>query len=124
MDVAITWTSRARRFYGALLSYLKEQPFSHPQARDREIHDSIEKLRRAPCKCAVAHVRAGRQFRRMVVKCRFLVYYVYFPPRGPKGRGRISIRAVKHAARRQPFAGVREPESVQYGARVPLIEPS
>ncbi|MEJ1965988.1 MAG: hypothetical protein WDO56_32330 [Gammaproteobacteria bacterium] len=73
-----------------------------------EIEASIEKLRFFPFRCPVVCQRGGRPVRRLVVNERFLVYYMYFASRDVASPGRISIRAVSHAARRNPLSGVRE----------------
>jgi hypothetical protein len=76
--------------------------------RERQIEEAIESLRHAPLRCEVAGVRDGLTFRRLTVVGRFLVYYVYTPPRGMTSAGTISIRAVRHAATQNPFLAVRE----------------
>jgi hypothetical protein len=77
-------------------------------ARRAEIEEAIESLRCAPLRCPVIGVRDRKTFRRMTVGNRFFVFYLYSPPRGAVSSGKLSIRAVKHAAMESPFLGVRE----------------
>jgi plasmid stabilization system protein ParE len=111
---SITWTRAARHSFRELLAYLKAQEYSDPAARAREIIAAVKRLADWPCLGLVTQVRRGKTFRRLVIGKRFLVYYIYFPPRSAGQQGRVSIRAVKHGARRQPFAGVREPIPAAY----------
>jgi hypothetical protein len=53
-------------------------------------------------------VKGRLTFRQLSVAGRFVVYYVYMPPRGTRSGGTISIRSVKHAASQNPFLDVRE----------------
>lgn len=60
----------------------------------------------------------GESIRCLVVKGRFLVYYIYYPPSASYPAGVLSIRAIKHSAMEDPAAGVREPKEGTYAATV------
>lgn len=47
----------------------------------------------------------GESIRCLVVKGRFLVYYIYYPPSASYPAGVQSIRAIKHSAMEDPAAG-------------------
>jgi plasmid stabilization system protein ParE len=107
--VSITWTRAAVRSLSRVLAFLATEPHANPVARVEEILRAIEDLRYVPQSRPVQRIRNGRVFRRLVVHGRFIVFYVWFPPPRGTGGARVSIRAVKHGACREPFAGVREP---------------
>jgi hypothetical protein len=104
----VIWRLTATRTMNALLSFLEENGFGDPAARREQIEAAVESLRYSPLRCAVFAVVDGLAIRRLIVDGRFFVYYVYFAPRGMSSGGRISVRAVKHAASQDPFLGVRE----------------
>jgi plasmid stabilization system protein ParE len=103
----LRWTREARRSFNKLVRFFKES-FSDFRARGREIEESIEELRFAPLSCPVARVQEDLAFRKLVVKGRFVVYYLYIPPRKAEPQGVVWIRGVKHGAEQRPFLGVRE----------------
>ena len=113
----ITWTSGARPSFMELIAYLRTHEYGDPASRASEIILAIEKLEYSPRRCPVVRTRCGKSFRCLVVARRFLVYYIYFASRSVREAGRVSIRAVKHGARRRPFAGVREPELEEWRQR-------
>jgi plasmid stabilization system protein ParE len=104
----VTWRRTAKRSLRALLDFVGTHPFGDARVRERRIEEAIELLRYTPLRGEVVVVRDGLTFRRLTVVGRFLVYYIYTPPRGATYCGTISIRAVKHAASQNPFLGVRE----------------
>ncbi len=104
----VAWRHDARRSLAALLDFLEARGFSDTEARRLRIEQAIESLRYSPLRCQVVGVTGRLRFRQLVVDSRFLVYYVYTPPRGMASGGRISIRSVKHAASENPFLDVRE----------------
>lgn len=115
MEAIVEWTAGARRSYSQLLLHIDSYAYGNREARAQEIHKAIQLIRYAPYSGRVLHRMWGKEFRRRVtVKGRFLVYYLYDPPSDPVGRGLISIRGVKHASEKQPFAGVREPQGPRY----------
>jgi hypothetical protein len=104
----VAWRRTARRSLAALLDFLKANARGDPEACRLQIEEAIESLRYSPLRCVIAGVKFGRTFRRLLVDGRFLVYYLYTPPRGMASGGTISIRSVKHAASQNPFLDVRE----------------
>lgn len=104
----VSWTADADRSFEELISYLRKTKYSEPDGVAEDIHRAVEGLRNFPEKYAVVQVRGARRFRRLIVRERFIVYYLYFSALVAGQPGRISIRAVRHGARRRPFAGVRE----------------
>ena len=104
----VIWSRDAKESMKALMAFLRVNKWASPRARRKEIEDTIELLRHTPLRCSVEEVKDGLIFRRLVVRERFYVYYVYIPPRGMTSGGTISIRSIKHAAREYPFLGVRE----------------
>jgi len=103
----IQWTPAAERSLDELVAYLGRWPHSDPEAQELEIEAAVESLRHAPSMCPILAIKRGRAFRRLVVSERFLVYYIYFQPRGGRN-GVISVRAIRHGSRLDPFRGVRE----------------
>jgi plasmid stabilization system protein ParE len=111
MIIPVVWTVGARQSFLELLAYLAQQPQEKTIARARDILYAIAMLTRAPTMCPVRHRCNGKAFRRLVVRDRFLVYYIYFPSSRSTPYGKVSIRGVKHGARRRPFGGVRDKSS-------------
>jgi hypothetical protein len=105
-----TWTAHGRRSFENLFRYMSSLEGVDPDSWAEKVMAALEKIRFFPLRCAVACIRDGRPIRRLVVEEQTLVYYVYFLPRSADQRGRISVRAVHHAAKRNPLAGVRETE--------------
>jgi len=106
-EVTIRWTMQATDSVAELLSYIGAQPYGDSLARAREIYKSVWLLRDHPEIGPVSHIRYQKQYRKLVVEDRFHVYYIYYPP-NDRRKGIVSIRAVRHAALKNPFAGVRE----------------
>lgn len=106
--VPITWTRNARRLFAELVAYLQVTPYSFPADRSRDILKASEELAYLPRRYPVRYIRNGKEFRRIIVKSRFFLYYIYFPPRAAGDPGRVSIRGVRHAARKRPFATIRD----------------
>ena len=104
----VIWRYAAKRSMRMLTDFLEESARGNSGARRKDIENAVESLRHAPLRCEVVGTRNGLTFRRLVVRNRFFVYYVYSPPRGMSSGGTISIRSVKHAAAENPFRGVRE----------------
>jgi plasmid stabilization system protein ParE len=104
----LSWTRAGKRSLKQLLRYLETTEYGDPVARVREIAQVVRKLTYLPSRYPVIRVRNGKAIRRVVVSGRFLVFYIHFPPRGVEQPGRVSIRAVKHGARKNPLAGVRD----------------
>lgn len=104
----VTWRRAATRSFRALLDFVGSNVHGDVRLRERQIKEAIELLRHAPLRCEVAGVREGLTFRRLAVVGRYLIYYIYTPPRGMASGGTISIRALKHAASQNPFLDVRE----------------
>jgi len=113
-EADIKWTRRARLSFVELLAHFRSHEYGDPIARGREILAAVKRLRYAPARCQVMHIRRGTEFRRLIVSRRFFVYYIYFPPDTTRTRGVVSVRSVKHGAQRRPFAGVREPAPAEY----------
>jgi hypothetical protein len=90
------------------MAFLKAKGVNDPVACRRQIEEAIEALRHSPLRCQVAGMKGRLTFRQLVVDRRFLVFYVYAPPRGMNSGGTLSIRSVKHAASQNPFLDVRE----------------
>lgn len=104
----IIWRHAAKRSMRMLMDFLEANARGDAKARRKEIEDSVGSLRHTPLRCEVVATRDGLTIRRLVVRNRFFVYYVYSPPRGMTSGGTISIRSVKHAAGQNPFLDVRE----------------
>ncbi len=111
-EAAVGWTIEGLRSFVQLLRYLQENEY-HWIGLRRDILAAVNALRYAPLRCRVERVRRGRVYRRLIVRRRYLVYYIYFPPTETQPRGRVSIRAVKHGAKRRPFCGVRDDSSTR-----------
>jgi hypothetical protein len=103
-----TWTAHGKRSFAELAEFMDPLALGGEGVWTEKVIAALDKLRFFPLRCPVVCVRGGRSIRRLVVDEHVLVYYVYFAPRGGGRPGRISIRAVNHAARRNPLAGVRE----------------
>lgn len=104
----LIWRRDAKRSLKTLMGFLKENARCDSRARRKEIEEAVESLRHSPMRCPVVEMKDGLTYRRLVVRERYFVYYIYTPPRGIASGGTISIRSVKHAAAQQPFLGVRE----------------
>ncbi len=104
----VIWRRAAKRSMRMLADFLEATGRGNSRARRKEIEDTVESLRYAPLRCEVVGTRNGLTFRRLVVRNRFFVYYVYSPPRGMSSGGTISVRSIKHAASQNPFLDVRE----------------
>jgi plasmid stabilization system protein ParE len=104
----VIWSRDAKVSMKALMRVLRTNAWANARSRRKQIEDAIELLRHTPLRCPVEEVKDGLIFRRLVVRERFFVYYVYTPPRGMTSGGTLSIRSVKHAASEHPFLGVRE----------------
>src|SRR5690242_18173421 len=98
----VAWRRDARRSLRALITFVGANNFGNASLRERQIEEAIESLCHAPLRCEVVDVKHGLTYRRLTVAGRFVVYYVYTPPRGMTSGGTISIRAVKHAASERP----------------------
>lgn len=118
LKAQVRWTNGGERSLTELLVYLGTLPHGAPQERRHEIRTAIESLRYAPTMCPIWRVKNGKVFRCLVVSSRFLVYYIYLPPFRTRKYDIISIRAVKHGFRLDPFRGVREwPRRMGAGGR-------
>jgi plasmid stabilization system protein ParE len=104
----VIWRREAKRSLKALMSFLQTNTRGDARARRKEIDEAVESLRHSPLRCQAVEVKDGLTFRRLVVRDRLFVYYVYIPPCGMSARGTLSIRSVKHAASQNPFLDVRE----------------
>jgi len=104
----VIWRRAARRSMRALTDFLDANVHGDSKARRKEIEAAVESLRHSPLRCPAVATKEGKTFRRLVVRDRYFVYYVYTPPRGMTSAGTISIRAVRHAATQNPFLAVRE----------------
>jgi plasmid stabilization system protein ParE len=104
----VIWRREATGSLNSLMGFLAANAYGDSRARRRRIEAAIQSLRHSPLRCPVENVKGGLEFRKLIVDNRFLVYYVYSPPRGAASDGTLSIRAVKHAATQNPFLGVRE----------------
>lgn len=104
----VIWRREAKRSLRMLMDLLDANGRGDSKARRKEIEDAVESLRYSPLRCAVAGTKDGLRYRRLVVRDRYSVYYIYTTPRGLESGGTISIRSVKHAATENPFLGVRE----------------
>ncbi len=107
----VIWRREAKRSMNILMDLLDESGRGDSKARRREVEAAVESLRYSPLRCTVVDTKDGLTFRRLVVRDRYFVYYVYTAPRGISSAGTLSIRAVKHAASQHPFLGVREVDS-------------
>jgi hypothetical protein len=104
---SVEWTPRARRSVARLLAGRRSADLGSHEARARELDQAIETLQQSPLRCSVIGMRNGRRYRRLVVRQRFLVYYVYFAPRDMEVSGTVSIRAVVLGKEMRPRAGER-----------------
>ncbi len=104
----VIWRREAKRSLKTLMAFLEAKGCIYCDERRAEIEEAVESLRHSPLRCPVLFVRGGLKYRRLVVDERFLVYYIYTPPRGMTSGGTLSIRSVRHAASENPFHGVRE----------------
>jgi hypothetical protein len=104
----VTWRRAAKHSLNTLMGFVAISAFGDPRARRKRIEAAVQDLRDSPLRCPVEGVKDGLEFRKLIVDGRYLVYYVYTPPRGMTSGGTISIRAVKHAAAQNPFLDVRE----------------
>lgn len=104
----VVWRRTALCSLESLLDFLRESACGDPEARRKQIKEAVESLRYSPLRCPVAGVKGRLTFRKLTVDDRFLVYYIYIPPRGVSSGGTLSIRSIKHAASQSPFLDVRE----------------